>query len=199
MHDPVRRVSGNGEAVPPPAGVETGLTAEMATVVVGARRRAQRDGDPQIDTAHLLHALMESDPDVRAAFESGAQVARVLGYLVQRSIGYGLRWQARVEGAPGTTPVAGWSPAAVAAMEAASARAAERGSPGAPGGADALGGVDVLRSPGAPGGAHPALGTDLLAALAGNPECRAVEVLRRAGVEPARLTGQPQAVAVRET
>ncbi|MEU8893203.1 Clp protease N-terminal domain-containing protein [Streptomyces sp. NPDC048442] len=154
----------------------------MATVVAGARRRAQRDGDRQIDTAHLLHSLLESDPEVRAAFESGSQVARVLGYLVQRSIGYGLRWQSRVEGAQsrvdgavGVTPVAGWSPAAVAAMEAALARAAERGDPQA-------------------GGTGLAGGTDLLAALVGDVDCRAVEVLRRAGVEPAdfcRYAGGP--------
>ncbi|MGW7417092.1 Clp protease N-terminal domain-containing protein [Streptomyces sp. NPDC054863] len=152
----------------------------MATVVAGARRRAQRDGDRQIDTAHLLHSLLETDPGVREAFEGGPQVARVLGYLVQRSIGYGLRWQARVEGAAGVTPVAGWSPAAVAAMEKALARAAERGDPQA-------------------GGTGLAGGTDLLAALAGDPDCRAVEVLRSAGIEPEVLTGRLwAAVAVPE-
>ncbi|MYS10024.1 peptidase, partial [Streptomyces sp. SID6041] len=72
------------------------LTPSLMTVVTGARRRALRDGDRQIDTAHLLHALIESDPEVAAAFEGGRR-ARVLGYLVQRSIGYGLRWQRSVE------------------------------------------------------------------------------------------------------
>ncbi|MFI0980274.1 Clp protease N-terminal domain-containing protein [Streptomyces sp. NPDC021093] len=151
----------------------------MATVVAGARRRAQRDGDRQIDTAHLLHSLLETDPEVRETFDGGPQVARVLGYLVQRSIGYGLRWQSRVEGTAGVTPVAGWSPAAVAAMETAFARAAERGDP-------------------QDGGTGLAGGTDLLAALAGDPDCRAVEVLRRAGVEPALLIGRLRVATVPE-
>ena len=73
------------------------LTPELAAVVAGARRRALRDGDRQIDTAHLLHSLLESDPEVRAVFEGGdPQVARLLSYLVQRSIGYGLRWLSSV-------------------------------------------------------------------------------------------------------
>ncbi|MFE4515464.1 Clp protease N-terminal domain-containing protein, partial [Kitasatospora sp. NPDC056783] len=41
----------------------------LATVVAAARRRALRDGDRQVDTAHLLHALVESDPEARAAFD----------------------------------------------------------------------------------------------------------------------------------
>lgn len=140
-------------------------------MVAGARRRVQRDGDRQIDTAHLLHSLLEADPEARAAFDDGPQVAKVLGYLVQRSIGYGLRWQSGVEGgAPGVTPVAGWSPAAVAAMEVALARAAERADPRA-------GGID------------------LLAALAADPDCRAVEVLRRAGVDAELLAGRLCAAA----
>nr|WP_237538742.1 Clp protease N-terminal domain-containing protein [Streptomyces sp. SID486] len=69
----------------------------MASVVAGARRRAVRDGDRQTDTAHLLHALLEHDPEVRAAMGEPRRLARLLGYLVQRSIGYGLRWQSRVE------------------------------------------------------------------------------------------------------
>ena len=73
------------------------LSDELASVVAGARRRAVRDGDRQIDTAHLLHSLLESDPEVRAVFGEGPQIARLLGYLVQRSIGYGLRWQSTVE------------------------------------------------------------------------------------------------------
>jgi ATP-dependent Clp protease ATP-binding subunit ClpA len=141
----------------------------MATVVAGARRRALRDGDRQVDTAHLLHSLMETDPAVRDAFEGAPQVARVLGYLVQRSIGYGLRWQAGTEGGAGdggaSERVAGWSPAVVAAMEAALRRAAERGD-------------------------SRAAGTDLLAVLAADPDCRAVEVLRRAGVDAASLAGR---------
>ncbi|MFE7467306.1 Clp protease N-terminal domain-containing protein [Streptomyces sp. NPDC057499] len=159
------------------AGPDTGLTVELAAVVTGARRRALRDGDRQIDTAHLLHSLIESDPEVRAAFEGGSQLARVLGYLVQRSIGYGLRWQGSVEDS-GALPVVsrndpavrdfgveGWSPSAAAAMSGALGRAAERG--------------DVRAG-----------GLDLLAALAVDRECRAVEVLSRAGVDADELAAR---------
>ncbi|MFH8476799.1 Clp protease N-terminal domain-containing protein [Streptomyces sp. NPDC018000] len=158
------------------------LTVELAAVVAGARRRALRDGDRQIDTAHLLHSLIESDPEVRAAFEGGPQLAKVLGYLVQRSIGYGLRWQGAVEHS-GAVPVVadldsavrdkgveGWSPSAASAMAEARARAELRG--------DARAG-----------------GFDLFAALASDHECRAVEVLQRAGVDAeqlaARIVGAP--------
>ncbi|MFJ2832275.1 Clp protease N-terminal domain-containing protein [Streptomyces sp. NPDC087263] len=136
------------------------LSAELASMVSGARRRALRDGDKQIDTAHLLHSLLESDPKVRAVFDSGPQVARLLGYLVQRSIGYGLRWQSTVEdsGAVPMVAEAGWSPAAAGAMEDACERA-------------------VLR------GDEQARGVDLLAAVLVDPESRAVEVLGRAGVD----------------
>lgn len=153
-------------------------------MVAGARRRAYRDGDRQIDTAHLLHTLLESDPRARAAFAGGPpQVARLLGYLAQRAIGYGVQWSGSVEdsgarrrvrprdlrgiqgvqGVQGVRGVqgvgmSGWSPAAVAAMGAATARARARG---------------ALRAD----------GPDLLAALADDPECRAVEVLRRAGID----------------
>ncbi|WP_369383714.1 Clp protease N-terminal domain-containing protein [Streptomyces sp. cg36] len=132
----------------------------MASVVAGARRRALRDGDRQIDTAHLLHSLLEADPSARDAFDGGPQLARVLGYLVQRSIGYGLRWQGSVEdsGAIPALTQPGWSPAAVTAMETALSRAAAR--------RDAR--------------VH---GTDLLAGLLADPECRAVEVLEHAGAD----------------
>ncbi|MBT2445244.1 peptidase, partial [Streptomyces sp. ISL-36] len=124
MQSPVPRVPRQSAARP--ADIEPGPTAALAMVVAGARRRALRDGDRQIDTAHLLHSLIESDPDVGPAFEGGSQLARVLGYLVQRSIGYGLRWQRSVE-EPGARCVvreaeaaaAGWSPAAAAAMSRA--------------------------------------------------------------------------------
>jgi hypothetical protein len=151
---------------------------ELASVLAGARRRALRDGDRQIDTAHLLHSLIESDPEAGAAVGDGPRRARVLGYLVQRSIGYGLRWQGSVEdsgavpvvragrGTAGPVRVAGpagdkgpgWSPSAVAAMEGALTRARLRG--------DAR-----------------VRGTDVLGGIAADPECRAVEVLRRAGVD----------------
>ncbi|MFH9691372.1 Clp protease N-terminal domain-containing protein [Streptomyces sp. NPDC021019] len=139
------------------------FTVELASVLTGARRRALRDGDRQIDTAHLLHSLIETDPEVREAFDGGSQLAKVLGYLVQRSIGYGLRWQGSVEDS-GAVPVVrdpavdGWSPSALAAMEGALYRAASRGE-------------------------ARAAGLDLLAALAADTECRAVEVLARGGVD----------------
>ncbi|MER6104143.1 Clp protease N-terminal domain-containing protein [Streptomyces sp. NPDC001832] len=153
------------------------LTVELATVVTGARRRALRDGDRQVDTAHLLHSLIESDPEARAAFEGGPQLAKVLGYLVQRSIGYGLRWQGAVEDS-GAVPVVegvgsalrgtgveGWSPSAASAMAEARERAELRG--------------EVRAG-----------GLDLLAALASDRECRAVEVLERAGVDAEQLAAR---------
>lgn len=144
--------------------------AELGAVVSGARRRALRDGDRQIDTAHLLHSLIESDPEVRSAFDGGPQLARVLGYLVQRSIGYGLRWQGAVEdtGAVPVVPDAaadGWSPSAASAMAEACARARSLGR-------------------------ERAEGVDLLAVLAADRECRAVEVLERAGVDTGSLAGR---------
>jgi len=132
-------------------------------VVSGARRRAVRDGDRQIDTAHLLHSLLEHDPEVRGVFEGGPQLARLLAYLVQRSIGYGLRWQGSVEDS-GAVPVVteadadGLSPLAAGAMEYAHERAAGRG-------------------------AARANGIDLLAAVVTDPDARAVEVLTRAGID----------------
>ncbi|MEV6796492.1 Clp protease N-terminal domain-containing protein [Streptomyces sp. NPDC051320] len=153
----------DGGAAAPRPGIETRLSVRLATVVAGARRRALRDGDRQIDTAHLLHSVIETDPDVRTAFTGEAQVAKVLGYLVQRSIGYGLRWQSSVEQS-GAVPVVadpgtpGWSPAAVAAMDGALARADTRGE-------------------------GQASGPDLLAALAQDGDCRAAEVLKRAGID----------------
>nr|WP_260606699.1 Clp protease N-terminal domain-containing protein [Streptomyces sp. WAC08241] len=154
------------------------LTPSLAAAVSGARRRALRDGDRQIDTAHLLHSLVESDPEAAGAFEGREQLARVLGYLVQRSIGYGLRWQRSVEDSaarrllPATrgtehreVRAPGWSPAAAAALEGALRRAAERGEP-------------------------QARGVDLLAVVAADPESRAVEVLRRAGIDPAALVAR---------
>ncbi|MFE0178190.1 Clp protease N-terminal domain-containing protein [Streptomyces sp. NPDC059002] len=157
----------------PRAELDSRLSAELASVVAGARRRAVRDGDRQIDTAHLLHSLLESDPAVRAVFENGAQVVRLLGYLVQRSIGYGLQWQGTVEDS-GAVPVvtsvkeAGWSPAAATAMEMALDRADLRGDPRA-------------------------LGMDLLAGLVADPDCRAVEVLGRAGVDVPHLLSRVEA------
>ncbi|MFE2282017.1 Clp protease N-terminal domain-containing protein [Streptomyces sp. NPDC059454] len=141
------------------------LGVELAAVVAGARRRAVRDGDRQIDTAHLLHSLLESDAEVRAVFGEGPQIARLLGYLVQRSIGYGLRWQSAVEGSGGVavvTEAAGFSPLAAGCMEYAHERAARHGR-------------------------GPVCGTDLLAAIVVDPRARAVEVLERAGTDHREL------------
>ncbi|UUU35366.1 peptidase [Streptomyces sp. CA-210063] len=140
--------------------IEDRLTDELASVVAGARRRALRDGDRQIDTAHLLHTLLEFDPEVRAVFD-GPHVARLLGYLVQRSIGYGLRWQIGVEDAgavPGGPGTPGWSPVAARAMAQAYERAERRGE-------------------------RVAHGIDLLAVLVGAAGSRAVEVLGNISVD----------------
>ncbi|MFD4791341.1 Clp protease N-terminal domain-containing protein [Streptomyces sp. NPDC058459] len=155
----------------------TGLDATLAAVVAGARRRAVRDGDRQIDTAHLLHSLLDTDPGARAAI--GPRLVRLLGYLVQRSIGYGIGWQRGAEGddAPGAGPgpVRGhgtfegperWSALAAEAVRDARRRAARRGAP------------------------H-ATGVELLAALVADPRSRAVEVLAHAGVPAGRLTAHP--------
>ncbi|MFE6622718.1 Clp protease N-terminal domain-containing protein [Streptomyces sp. NPDC057740] len=155
----------------PPAAAadDAGLSDELAAVVSGARRRAVRDGDRHIDTAHLLHSLLEHDRDVHAVFGDGPQIARLLGYLVQRTIGYGLRWQGAVEDS-GAVPVLrdgeGFSPLAASAMEGASRRAARRAS----------------RC-----GDPRARGIDLLAAIVADPQARAVEVLARAGIDATAL------------
>ncbi|MFE0701430.1 Clp protease N-terminal domain-containing protein [Streptomyces sp. NPDC058872] len=178
MHHPVPRPQPLPSSVAPRAELAPLLTPTLAAVVSGARRRALRDGDRQVDTAHLLHALVESDPGARATLEGDGRLPRVLGYLVQRSIGYGLRWQGSVEESavrrllpaargpeaphPRNSPC---SPAATAALEGAFRRAAARGE-------------------------SQARGTDLLAALTVDAESRAVEVLRRAGVDPAVLAAR---------
>lgn len=156
-----------------------GLSDAMAAVVTGARRRAVRDGDRHIDTAHLLHSLVESDPAVREVFDGGPQLARVLGYLVQRSIGYGLRWQGTREDSGGFPAVRvpsgdGWSATAAAALDRAGRGALLRGE------------------------LH-ADGLDLLAALVADPRSRAVEVLERAGVAVESLGARASDRAARES
>ncbi|MFG2601967.1 Clp protease N-terminal domain-containing protein [Streptomyces sp. NPDC048514] len=212
---------------------DAGLGAELAAVVAGARRRTVRDGDRQTDTAHLLHSLLEHDPEVRAAVGGPAQLTRLLGYLVQRSIGYGLRWQTSVEAsgepalvpdlvpAPGTPATSG-TPVGVSAGPSAppAAPAARRGD--GRGGGDprdrqdrpdrrdrpdprdrqdrrdgggwspvAAAALVEARERARRRGASGVTGTDLLAALLTDPQSRAVEVFRRAGVPahdlPARL------------
>jgi hypothetical protein len=175
----VKNVQRCSSSVPRPRGPAAdpaaGLSSALAGIVSGARRRAVRDGDAQIDTAHLLHSLLQEDPRCREVLRP--QLPRLLGLLVQRSIGYGLRWQGTVEDS-GSLPLlghAGWSPAASLAMDRARERASARGESGGP---------------------RPA---DLLAALAGDPECRAIALLREAGGEPgpvlAALDGEPGGAA----
>ncbi|MHC3472298.1 Clp protease N-terminal domain-containing protein [Streptomyces sp. 7R007] len=161
MQPRIPRQAADEPSFGPRADNDARLDDELAAVVSGARRRAVRDGDRQIDTAHLLHSLLEYDAEVRDAFDGEAELARLLGYLVQRSIGYGLRWQGSVEDS-GAVPVVtageGFSPLAAGAMEYARTRAAGRG--------------------------EPARGTDLLAAILVDPRARAAEVLEHAGVTP---------------
>ncbi|MFM9446446.1 Clp protease N-terminal domain-containing protein [Streptomyces acidiscabies] len=153
------------EPVPPTVDDVAGFSAELVAAVAGARRRAVRGADRQIDSAHLLHSLLESDPEVRGALGEEPRISRVLGYLVQRSIGYGLRWQGGVEDS-GELPVVavaeGFSPVAAVAMEGARVRAVRRG-------------VALAE------------GVDLLAAVLADPRSRAVEVLGRAGVDAGEL------------
>jgi hypothetical protein len=74
--------------------IEDRISEPLAAVVATARRRASLGGDREVDTAHLLHGLLESDAVVRAFLGGGGpQTAKLLGYLAQRSIGYGLRWR----------------------------------------------------------------------------------------------------------
>ncbi|WP_019548789.1 Clp protease N-terminal domain-containing protein [Streptomyces sulphureus] len=145
---------------------ESQVSEAVAVMVAAARRRAARDGDRQVDTAHLLHSVLESDREVWELLEGGApQLGRLLGYLVQRSVGYGLKWQGSVEDS-GSLPAvaeqpggaAGWSPSASAALECAVCRAQRRG-------------VELAE------------GIDLFAGIVADRECRAVEVLDAAGVD----------------
>lgn len=162
------------------------LDDRLTTALALARRRASRDGHGQLDTAHLLHSLLESDREVWdfVGDDGPYRVGRLLGYLVQRSIGYGMRWQGTVEdsgsgpqiadtgevadltggsGSRGRQPR--WSPVATAAMERALHRARARRSPR----------VSCV---------------DLFAALVADGECRAVEVLRRTGVDTDALAAR---------
>ncbi|MFE4669222.1 Clp protease N-terminal domain-containing protein [Streptomyces sp. NPDC056716] len=166
MHHRIPRQPDSDQGSASRADHDARLGAELAAVLAGARRRAVRDGDRHIDTAHLLHSLLETDPEVRAACgDDGPRLARLFGYLVQRSIGYGLRWQSTVEDSgalPVMTVAEGYSPLAAAALEHSAGRAARRGD-------------DRPR------------GLDLLAALATDPDARAVEVLTRAGIDTEQL------------
>ncbi|WP_020140288.1 Clp protease N-terminal domain-containing protein [Streptomyces sp. 351MFTsu5.1] len=195
MHPRIPRQSARDQGRPPqvaPDGDAT-LSAELAAVVSGARRRALRDGDRQIDTAHLLHSLLDADPEASAVFADEPHLPRLLGYLVQRSIGYGLRWQGTVEDS-GAVPVVtaagtiGADPAAAGPFGADPATAAAEGF--SPLAAEAMEYARV-RAGHRDGG--PARGVDLLAGILVDSGSRAVEVLARAGIDAgevrARLDG----------
>jgi pyruvate/2-oxoglutarate dehydrogenase complex dihydrolipoamide acyltransferase (E2) component len=151
------------------------LPAALRSAAAAARRRAVRAGDGEIDTGHLLHSLLESDPvALAAAAPQPRQVARLMGYLVQRSIGFGRGWRATAEhrapssaGGRVTQPppplpcpaAAGgppWSLAAIAALERAAADCVGRHN-----------------------------GMSLLAELAAESDSRAAQILRAAGIDPA--------------
>lgn len=151
------------------------LSPALRSVAAAARRRAARAGDEEADTGHLLHSLLESDPEaLAAAAPLPQQAARLMGYLVQRSIGFGREWQGRAE-----------------------QRGAVRGSGGQP--------VAPLVQPGYSGAAAAALeraaglsgGLPLLAALAADPDSRAVQILRSAGIDP--IAVRARSTAVRRT
>ena len=134
----------------------------LEPVAARARRRAVRAGDAEIDTGHLLHALLESDERVLALVARlPTQTTRLMGYLAQRSIGFGRDWRpgegADVSQADLSAPP-GWSRSAAAALGRAELAALIRDD----------GGPDPL---------------DLLAELVCDPECRAAEVLVGAGID----------------
>ncbi|MFF8405276.1 Clp protease N-terminal domain-containing protein [Streptomyces sp. NPDC015684] len=204
---------------------DAGLDAEPAAVLAGARRRAVRDGDRQVDTAHLLHSLLEHDPEVRAAVGGAPRLVRLLGYLVQRSIGYGLRWQGTVEdsGAPAavsapaepglsvtpaepravTAPAGPPAPAAgvVPPTRAVPAARAAHGGPrdGAGWSPAAAAALARARERAARRGEDRVSGTDLFAALLADPRSRAVEVLGRAGISARELTARIESTAEQPT
>ncbi|WP_435877886.1 Clp protease N-terminal domain-containing protein [Streptomyces kurssanovii] len=198
MRSPAPWLPRQHPAAPVRADLEAALTVELASVVAGARRRVLRDGDRQIDTAHLLHSLMERDPEVRAVFGSPAQLARVLGYLVQRSIGYGLAWRGSVEdsvalpvvgegGAP-RLPSPGTAVPGTAQAPGRSAGAALPDLPGwSPSAVAAL--VGALATARLRGDTR-AAGIDVLARIAADRDCRAAEVLRRARVDVSVLAAR---------
>jgi hypothetical protein len=130
----------------------------LEPVTARARRRAVRTGDTEIDTGQLLHALLESDERaLRLVAPQPTQATRLMGYLAQRTIGFGRDWLPG-EGAGVRSVPPGWSRSAAAALGRAELAA-------------------LIRD----GGEPEAL--DLLAELVGDVECRAAEVLLGAGVD----------------
>jgi ATP-dependent Clp protease ATP-binding subunit ClpA len=144
----------------------------LSRIAAGARRRAVRAGDAEVDTGHLLHALLESDGHaLELTAPREAHAARLMGYLAQRSIGFGREWKssegAGAHRAQERTSLR-WSRSAGDSLEQASRTALARTGREA----DAL---------------------DLLAQLAGDAACRAAEILRGAGVDPGGVVDRVQA------
>lgn len=134
----------------------------LEPVAARARRRAVLTGDSEIDTGHLLHALLESDQRALGLVAPlPTQATRLMGYLAQRAIGFGRDWRpGEGAGAPRARRSAppGWSRSAAAALGRAELGA-------------------LIRD----GGEPDAL--DLLAELVADPASRAAQVLAGAGVD----------------
>ncbi|WP_063774170.1 Clp protease N-terminal domain-containing protein [Streptacidiphilus rugosus] len=146
---------------PTPVGV-------LASVAARARRRALRAGDPEVDTGHLLHALLESDDSaLGVAAPLPVQATRLMGYLVQRSIGFGRLWRMG-EGVADRES----ERSAGLAWSASAARALERAG-------------------------HGGVGTvlDLLGELAAIADSRAAEILRGAAIDPGAVVQRCRAQA----
>ena len=147
----------------------------LSRVAAGARRRAVRAGDTEVDTGHLLHALLESDDRALGlAAPLATEAARLMGYLAPRSLGFGREWKSG-EGAGAHRAQERnrlrWSRSAGDALEQASR-------------------VALART------GHEADALDLLVQLAADPSCRAVEILRGAGVDPVGVVARVHAETV---
>jgi hypothetical protein len=155
---------------------EPALHGALAVVAARARRRALRAGDPEVDTGHLLHALLETDEsalDVAAPLPT--QATRLMGYLVQRAIGFGRLWRF----GEGVTDRERERSAGLA-WSATARRALERAAHGEVHGD----GETVL---------------DLLRELAAVPDSRAVEILRGAGIDPSAVVQRCRAQGAERT
>ena len=144
------------------------LSGTLAVVAARARRRALRAGDPEVDTGHLLHALLETDDSaLGVAAPLPMQATRLMGYLVQRSIGFGRLWRFG---------------------EGVTDRERER----------SAGLAWSASGAGALGRAYRAEGTvlDLLRELATVADSRASEILRGAGIDPSAVVQRCRAAQV---
>ncbi|MCD0484442.1 Clp protease N-terminal domain-containing protein [Streptacidiphilus sp. ASG 303] len=172
--------------------------AVLGAVAAAARRRAARAGDEAVDTGHLLHSLLESDA---AALEAAAplprQAVRLMGYLVQRSIGFGRGWRATAEqpGADADAEGDADADAEGGAVPDTAGAEAPRSAPDRPGLSGAA--VAALEEAAARPEALP-VGHRLLAALLADPDSRAAQILRSSGIDPvavrARCAGVRQTV-----